>query len=77
MKRSLLLLSALLCASAIFGVSQTKPAAVDLATGFEHPPQSARPLVWWHWMNGNITEQGIRLDLDWMHRIGLGGIPGF
>ncbi len=77
MKRSLLLLSALLCASAIFGVSQTKPAAVDLATGFEHPPQSARPLVWWHWMNGNITEQGIRLDLDWIHRIGLGGFQAF
>ena len=20
---------------------------------FQHPPASARPRVWWHWMNGN------------------------
>jgi hypothetical protein len=25
-------------------------------------------------MNGNVTRQGIQLDLDWMHRIGLGGM---
>src|SRR6185437_9601432 len=24
--------------------------------------------------NGNVTEEGIKLDLDWMHRIGLGGV---
>jgi hypothetical protein len=24
-------------------------------------------------MNGNVSRDGIRLDLDWMHRIGLGG----
>jgi hypothetical protein len=24
-------------------------------------------------MNGNITKEGIRLDLEWMHRVGLGG----
>ena len=44
---------------------------------FENPPNSARPRVWWHWMNGNVTEQGIRLDLTWMHRIGLGGFQNF
>src|SRR5579885_1759593 len=41
-----------------------------LMKGFENPPQSARPRVWWHWMNGNITKEGIKLDLEWMHRIG-------
>lgn len=45
--------------------------------GFGNPPNSARPRVWWHWMNGNITEQGIRLDLEWMHRVGLGGVTVF
>ncbi len=44
-----------------------------LKTGFETPPESARPQVWWHWVNGNVTQEGIRLDLEWMHRIGLGG----
>src|SRR5437667_4120548 len=46
-------------------------------SGFENPPQSARPRVWWHWMNGNITQEGIKLDLEWMHRIGLGGFQNF
>jgi len=45
-----------------------------LRSGFSTPPESARPRVWWHWMNGNISRQGIRLDLQWMHSIGLGGV---
>ena len=45
-----------------------------LLRGFERPPNGARPRVWWHWMNGNITGEGIKLDLDWMHRVGLGGV---
>jgi hypothetical protein len=48
-----------------------------LKSGFENPPESARPRVWWHWMNGNITKDGIKLDLDWMHRAGLGGFQNF
>jgi hypothetical protein len=48
-----------------------------LKTEFENPPNSARPRVWWHWMNGNITKEGIALDLEWMHRIGLGGFQNF
>jgi len=48
-----------------------------LQDGFEHPPASARPRVWWHWMNGNITKQGIRLDLEWMHRVGIAGYQNF
>ena len=46
-----------------------------LQSGFENPPASARPRVWWHWMNGNITKEGIKLDLEWMHRVGIGGLP--
>ncbi len=48
-----------------------------LQSGFENPPESARPRVWWHWMNGNITKEGIKLDLEWMHRVGLGGFQNF
>jgi len=46
-------------------------------SGFENPPNSACPRVWWHWLNGNITKQGIQLDLEWMHRAGLGGFQNF
>ena len=49
----------------------------SLKSGFENPPQSARPRVWWHWMGGNVSKEGIQLDLDWMHRIGLGGFQAF
>lgn len=49
----------------------------NLSEGFREPPQSARPQVWWHWMNGNVTEEGIRKDLEWFDRIGIGGVHIF
>jgi hypothetical protein len=49
----------------------------DLQHAFANPPQSARPLVWWHWLNGNVTLSGIDRDLEWMHRVGLGGFQMF
>jgi len=48
-----------------------------LEEGFRQPPDSAKPLVWWHWMNGNISKEGIKLDLEWMHRAGLKGFQNF
>jgi hypothetical protein len=44
---------------------------------FETPPNTAKPRVWWHWMNGNITKDGIQKDLEWMHRVGIGGFQNF
>ena len=44
---------------------------------FRDPPQSARPRVWWHWMNGNVTKDGIAKDLAWMKRVGIGGMQNF
>ena len=48
-----------------------------LLQNFTAPDQAARPRVWWHWMNGNITKEGIRKDLLWMHRSGIGGFQNF
>ncbi len=48
-----------------------------LEDGFRNPPDSAKPRVWWHWMNGNITKEGIKLDLEWMKRVGIGGFQNF
>lgn len=45
--------------------------------GFINPPQESRPRIWWHWLNGNITANGVQKDLEWMHRIGLGGFHNF
>lgn len=52
-------------------------AAQSLEEGFQNPPNSARPRVWWHWMNGNVTIDGIDKDLDWLSRIGIGGVQNF
>ena len=48
-----------------------------LEAGFRNPPRSAGPHTWWHWMNGNITREGITADLEAMKRIGLGGAQIF
>ena len=48
-----------------------------MKTEFAEPPSEARPRVWWHWEDGNITKDGIRKDLEWMHRIGIGGYHHF
>ncbi len=70
-----LMLAALALLLAGSAAAQTTPDG--LKRGFENPPESARPRVWWHWMNGNITKEGIKLDLEWMQRIGLGGFQNF
>jgi hypothetical protein len=71
--RSIALAAAIACLS-----SPTWAASGDpVASGFDNPPQSARPRVWWHWLNGNVTKEGIRQDLDWMARSGLGGLQNF
>ena len=61
----------------IAGCTGTDKSGKDLEAGFMNPPDSARPRVWWHWMNGNITQKGIREDLQWMHRIGIAGFQNF
>ena len=48
-----------------------------LEAGFKNPPGNAKPRVWWHWMNGNITKAGIKADLEWMKRVGFGGFQSF
>lgn len=56
-----------------------KMAAVTdpLADSFLNPPHAAKPQTWWHWMNGNVTKEGITLDLEAMQRIGVGGVQNF
>ena len=46
----------------------------ELASRFTQPPDSARPWVYWFWLNGNITRQGITADLEAMKRVGIGGV---
>ncbi|MBM4202122.1 MAG: hypothetical protein FJ189_12665, partial [Gammaproteobacteria bacterium] len=62
-------------AAAIVGavVLSTLLAETDLETQFVQPPASTRPMTYWFWVNGNVTKEGIRADLEDMHRTGLAG----
>jgi hypothetical protein len=66
----------MLSVASSFG-AQPPPQDDSLQRDFANPPASAKPRVWWHWMNGNITKEGIQLDLDWMKRVGIGGFQNF
>src|SRR4051794_35940481 len=46
----------------------------ELSDGFVNPPDSAKPRTWWHWTGGNVTKEGITKDLEWMKRVGIGGM---
>ncbi|MES2276576.1 MAG: glycosyl hydrolase [Bacteroidota bacterium] len=49
----------------------------DLEGQFLNPPDSARPLTLWHWMNGIISEEGITADLESFKAAGLAGVQLF
>jgi hypothetical protein len=64
-------------ATILFGLGPGAVGAADqsqLAQGFQNPPPAARPWVYWFWLNGNITREGITADLEAMARVGIGGV---
>jgi hypothetical protein len=69
-------LTAGLCGAAL-NLTAAEPGSDPLQQAFLSPPNSAQPRVWWHWMNGNVTKEGIKLDLEWMKRVGIGGMQNF
>ena len=60
----------LLLSSTIFSNAQDN----DLRQGFSHPPDSVRPWVYWMWMDGNLSRDGITADLESMKQAGIGGV---
>ena len=77
MNKTVLLLCALLAGSSLCMGQPAQTPDKGLAEAFQNPPAEARPRVWWHWMNGNITQDGIRKDLLWMKRAGIAGFQVF
>ncbi len=70
MKRSLTLCLSLL----LLGGICNRTFAGKLEDQFVKPPPDARPWVYWFWLNGNITSNGITADLEAMKRVGIGGV---
>ncbi|MEI6194115.1 MAG: glycosyl hydrolase [Verrucomicrobiota bacterium] len=48
--------------------------ADDLADGFLNPPDSARPGVYWYFMDGNLNGKEMTADLEAMKQAGLGNL---
>ncbi|MDR1866062.1 MAG: hypothetical protein LBR08_10895 [Bacteroidales bacterium] len=84
MKKYSILFLLLAAALALFFVyvgpaktGSSRQSGVGLEEGFVHPPASAKPHTWWHWMNGNISREGITADLEAMADAGIGGAQIF
>jgi len=77
MKNSMIAVCVALLALGAFG-GDSVPASDDpLKSGFRDPPNRAKPRVWWHWMNGNVSKEGITADLEAMASAGIGGAHVF
>ncbi|HEV9036674.1 MAG TPA: glycosyl hydrolase [Puia sp.] len=57
----------------IFLLFSYAASAQPTPSGFLHPPDSARPWVFWYWMHGAVSREGIRADLVAMKSAGIGG----
>ena len=63
--------------TAILFVTAPIHAGDSLDALFANPPAGAHPHTWWHWNNGNVSKEGITLDLEAMKRIGVTGAQIF
>jgi hypothetical protein len=75
MNRRFLLICTIV-ASCLSGYSQniTSPAISVLKAGFINPPNTAKPGVYWYFMDGNMTKASITADLESMKKAGIGNL---
>ena len=59
---------------ATFALAASVVTATSLEQAFETPPDSACPWVYWYFMDGNTTREGMKADLDAMKKAGIGGV---
>ncbi|GAA4735971.1 glycosyl hydrolase [Flavisolibacter ginsenosidimutans] len=66
MKKFILFLALSFCITSSF-------AQTDLRKVFQSPPDAAKPWVFWYWLNGAVSAEGITADLEAMKRGGVAG----
>jgi hypothetical protein len=54
---------------------QDSPASFE--NDFRNPPAASYPQNMWFWVNGNVSKEGITLDLEAMKRVGISGFFNF
>jgi hypothetical protein len=72
MKRNLFAVLIGMCAFTSPGFSQTKVKSA-LENSFLHPPEAAKPWIYWYWMQAAVTREGITADLESMKQEGIEG----
>ncbi|OOQ61408.1 glycosyl hydrolase [Mucilaginibacter pedocola] len=77
MKKYLTAIIIFLKTTCFFSNAEAQQKTDTLYQNFVSPPAVAKPRVWWHWMNGNITKEGIHKDLAWMKSAGIAGFQNF
>ena len=65
-----------LCVTGILICSscQTASTISDLEKGFQNPPDSVRPGVYWYFMDGNLSREAMTKDLEAMKQAGIGNL---
>lgn len=58
----------------MIAAGQTARAVESLDSGFRSPPPEARPGVYWYFMDGNLTRDGMTEDLESMKAAGIGNL---
>src|ERR1700744_4691972 len=75
MKKRLAVLGLLMMSYCCSYAQYYRPADIkDIKAGFLHPPDSARPGVYWYFMDGNMTKESITADLEAMKKAGIGNV---
>lgn len=58
-------------------LAQFSVKGMPLDSLFASPPQEAKPLIIWQWMDGVVSREGITADLKAYKEAGLGGVQQF
>lgn len=72
MKRPLSSLFSILLAAA-----GTVSAVQPIESAFRNPPEEAKPIMIWQWMDGVVSKEGITADLEAYREAGIGGVQQF
>lgn len=74
--RKLFIITFLTLVAAPFAQAQMRGTAMtgeQMKQAFLHPPEAAKPWIFWYWMQASVTREGIKADLEAMKYEGIGG----
>ena len=62
-----------ICIASFDGISQQQRPLDMIEKNFSSSTQSAKPWVFWYWLHGAVSKEGITADLEAMKEVGIGG----